>query len=130
MAKFNDSYGGDFDLEGFSIYKTEEWEAYINFLRKLFNEFSEVALTYYFGSNCSFEWDSCEEYTRQITLVPISLDQYKSLDELFNPANRRRFSYGQFISPSDVVDRFMDELSSTDGKKVITEFQELRDTWS
>lgn len=76
LVSFSDNYADEFDIDGFRIFTTEEWEKWKSFLPQ--GDFENG-----FGTNENTKYSSKEEFLSACTIKPITVEQAKVLFEIF-----------------------------------------------
>lgn len=76
LVTFDDNYADEFDVMGFRIFTTDQWE-------KWKSAIPEKNSSIYFGTNECTDYSSREEFLETCTVKPITVEYAKVLFDLF-----------------------------------------------
>jgi hypothetical protein len=76
LVKYDDNYADEFDVHGFRVFSTEEYKTWKNHIKK-------GNISYGFGTNEGNEYSSKKEFLSTLTEIPISIEQARTLFDLF-----------------------------------------------
>lgn len=90
----------EFTVEGFWIGKTEEYEEWIQELKRLDDYFLDTEM--YVGTNEYCLFDNFDDYFRNLQVINLSEEQAKIIISKFG------IYYGMFIDPLDFIESKID----------------------
>lgn len=76
LVSYDDNYADEFNINGFKVFTTEEWEKWKSSL-------PENSFEHGFGTNECIEYSSKEEFLATCTVKSITVEQAKMLFEIF-----------------------------------------------
>jgi hypothetical protein len=102
LIKYDDNWADEFNISGFFVTTSVEWEKYIN-------EVSQASYpqNVYFGTNEFVEFQTFEDFYNRLTIKPISEEEFIILSNLFAIGETTEdggFSYGIFLTPGKSED--------------------------
>lgn len=77
LVKFSDCYGDEFDVEGHSVFSMQEWNTYLEGLRKV-----KYPCIRYFGTNEFLEYDDYHALRSMYDAIDITEEEYQCLNRL------------------------------------------------
>jgi len=91
LIKFSDNYADEFDVDGFRVMTSEEWEEYQAFVKGI-----AWPQAFYFGTNEGIEYDTADDLLRNYTVEEISDEQAEFLQANLIPNS---WAYGTWLGP-------------------------------
>lgn len=91
LVKENSNYADEFDIKGFKIFKAESEEILREEIKNKVLDGDEFPLEKYFGTNEAIEINNEEELWQNISIEPISKDDYILLLMLFPSVDKYSF---------------------------------------
>ncbi len=86
FLQFSDNYADEFNVEGFSVMSTEDWETFKSNIKDGF-------LSYGFGTNEGIEYESKEDFLRNIKVKSITVESAKMLFDLFGKVDFKHIGW-------------------------------------
>lgn len=81
LIKYEGNWADEMDVRGFYTTTREEWDSYVQKLRKHFE--TKDTLMYYIGTNEEIEYTSADEVLRDHKVIEITPEQAATLQSLF-----------------------------------------------
>ena len=84
FIKFEENYGDEFDIYGYCIASDDEYEKFMDSVKKKFEEDGELIRS--FGTNEEIEWYDIEDYLSCLSISEITLEEAKVIGKILASA--------------------------------------------
>ena len=79
LVKFEDNWADEMNISGWRTYLKEDWDKYVESVPS-----DSFPCTKYVGTNEEIEYENRKEYFNKFKVVPITEEECRTLNKLFN----------------------------------------------
>jgi hypothetical protein len=83
LVKFDSNWADEMDIDGFMVMTQDEWDQYKAHTKKFFEQLGERSWSFGIGTNEEIEYESHDEFIRELKVEEITDVEYESLAHLF-----------------------------------------------